>query len=98
MTINNLSSHYPPCYRRIVTHFFTVLFPVIEELSHSHTTNIIDDVGIRQFGIQYTDSIYNVSLKYSLTKEMILTNIIDNVAIITLPTQHTHKIANSSCR
>ena len=56
-------------------------------------SNIIDDIGISHFAIQYTDSIHNISLRFSLIKERILTNIIDNKAIKTLPTQHTHKIA-----
>ena len=61
-------------------------------------SNIIDDIGIRQFAIQYTDNIHNISLRYSVIKEVILTNIIDKIAIITLPTQYTHKIANTACR
>ena len=48
-------------------------------------SNIIDDIGIRQFAIQYTDNIHDISLRYSLIKEGILTNIIDNIAIIILP-------------
>ena len=61
-------------------------------------SNIIDDIGIRLFSIQYTDNIHNILLRYSLEKEGILTNIIDNIAIIIIPTQHTHKIANTACR
>ena len=78
---------------------------IIEELSQIFTmiiiyftSNIIDDIGIRQFAMQYTDNIHNMSLRYSLIREVILINIIDNIAMISLPTQHTHKIANSACR
>ena len=82
-----------------------IILIIIKELSQNFTifiidfvSNIIDDIGIRHFAIQYTDDIHNISLKYSMIKKVILTNIIDNIALITLPTQHTHKIANTACR
>ena len=85
-------------YPNIILTVIEELFKIVTIIIVDFIPNIDDDIGNRQFAIQYTDNIYNISLRYSLIKEVILTNNIYNIAIITIPTQHTHNIANTACR